>query len=83
MALRRGIRVMEDTSFTGISRRCGSNPLIDGGTVHPHSGIVEMTSKFGGAAAPICGMKQSGSDPEGCVWGLDESLEVKAVSDWE
>jgi aldehyde dehydrogenase (NAD+) len=47
------------------------------------SGMVEVNGKFGGAGTPFGGMKQSGTGREGGVWGLEEFLEVKAVSDWE
>ena len=46
------------------------------------SGMVEMNGKFSGAGSPFGGMKHSGNGREGGAWGLEEFLEVKAVSDW-
>ncbi|TQM91898.1 aldehyde dehydrogenase family protein [Roseinatronobacter monicus] len=46
------------------------------------SGMVEMNGKPRGAGAPFGGMKQSGNGREGGVWGIEDFLEVKAVSGW-
>lgn len=44
------------------------------------SGMVAVNGKSLGARSPFGGYKQSGNGREGGVWGLEEFLEVKAVS---
>ncbi|MGY6549336.1 MAG: aldehyde dehydrogenase family protein [Roseinatronobacter sp.] len=46
------------------------------------AGMIEMNGKSRGAGAPFGGMKQSGNGREGGVWGIEDFLEVKAVSGW-
>ena len=46
------------------------------------SGMVEMNGKPRGAGAPFGGMKQSGNGREAGAWGIEDFLEIKAVSDW-
>ena len=46
------------------------------------SGMVETNSQGFAQGSPFGGYKQSGNGREGGAWGLEEFLEVKAVSGW-
>lgn len=47
------------------------------------AGMVRINGASHAADAPFGGYKQSGIGREGGHWGLEDFLEVKAISGWE
>jgi len=47
------------------------------------SGMVEMNGKSRGRGSPFGGMKASGLGREGGIFGIEDFLEIKAVSGWD
>ncbi|SEN60033.1 aldehyde dehydrogenase (NAD+) [Loktanella fryxellensis] len=77
------VRIANDTSY-GLTNYVQSQ---DGArrnrmALALKAGMIEMNGQSRGAGAPFGGMKMSGRAREGGVWGIEEFLEVKAISGW-
>ena len=46
------------------------------------SGMVRINGVDAKQASPFGGYKQSGNGREGGIWGLEDFLEIKHVTDW-
>lgn len=49
---------------------------------HLRSGMVRVNGIDASAAAPFGGYKHSGNGREGGIWGLEDFLEIKHITDW-
>ena len=47
------------------------------------SGMVRVNGVDAAGASPFGGYKQSGNGREGGVWGLEDFLEIKHITDWQ
>jgi aldehyde dehydrogenase (NAD+) len=78
------VRIANDTSY-GLTNYVQSQ---DGARRNRlarrlRSGMVEMNGKSRAAGSPFGGVKASGRAREGGHWGIEEFLEVKAISGWD
>lgn len=78
------LRIANDTVY-GLTNyvQSGDGACRNRMARHLRAGMIEMNGKSRGAGAPFGGMKQSGNGREGGIWGIEDFLEVKAVSGWD
>ena len=77
------IRIANDTPY-GLSNyvQTQDGPRRNRLALALKSGMVEMNGQSRGRGSPFGGVKSSGRAREGGVWGIEEFLEVKAISGW-
>ncbi len=78
------VRIANDTPY-GLTNyvQTQNGALRNRMALRLKSGMVETNGKSRGAGAPFGGVKASGRAREGGHWGLEEFLEVKAISGWD
>ena len=78
------VQIANDTPY-GLTNYVQSR-TVPAATALParlRSGMVEMNGKSRAAGSPFGGIKASGRAREGGHWGIEEFLEVKAISGWD
>ncbi len=77
------IRIANDTAY-GLTNYVQTTDPVKANRLARalKSGMVEMNGKPRGAGAFFGGVKQSGRAREGGIWGIEEFLESKAISDY-
>ncbi len=77
------VRIANDTSY-GLSSyvQTGDPERAKRVARQLRSGMVQLNGSGRASGSPFGGYKQSGNGREGGKWGLEDFLEVKAVSGW-
>jgi len=77
------VRIANDTPY-GLSSyiQSGDPERIRRVARQLRSGMVQVNGKSRAAGSPFGGYKQSGLGREGGTFGIEDFLEVKAVSGW-
>jgi aldehyde dehydrogenase (NAD+) len=77
------IRIANDTAY-GLSSyvQTGDPERARRVARRLRSGMVQLNGSGRASGSPFGGYKQSGNGREGGKWGLEDFLEVKAVSGW-
>lgn len=78
-----GVRIANDTPYGLTNYVQTQDPARANRLARAlRSGMVEMNGQGRAAGSPFGGMKQSGNGREGGTWGIEDFVEVKAVSGW-
>ena len=78
------IAIANDTSYGLTNYIQSQNPQTCQRVARKlRSGMVEINGKGRGRMSPFGGMKASGNGREGGKWGIEDFMEIKAISGWE